>query len=353
VLPLIDLGSRAVRIAENLNGISDVVQLSNGVIVFGEVYEDRLVYLTTDPPSVRYVGREGRGPGEFLRIDGVVKLRSDTVAVLDAISRRLSLFDIHGDFVRAIPLLAPPQGALWLDCTFYSDSLGNVYAVPTSGRNRHELPYTLDTLPVLRFTTDGISSAPIWTVEVRAHQLFPMTSGHVIARMPFTAPVVVGVAEDGTLFATTWDGEQLIRRSTDGLVTLGPPFELPERDVTRAVRDSFTEWFTSRATYSGTRLEFPAKRAAFDQGEVSPQGETWLRATESVRGRTTYLLVDSTGRVQAKILVSIGSRIVGFGTRALFLVTPSSEGGSDLHVLPRVGIPSPPAALMPPLGDSP
>jgi len=161
-----------------------------------------------------------------------------------------------------------------------------------------------------------------------------MTKGHVRSRLPFIAPVVVGVSENGVVRAITSDGKRLTWRSVGGLVTTGPAFELPERDVTRADRDSFTEWFTSRATYAGTRFEFPSKRAAFDHGRVSPGGTTWLRATEDVHDRSTYLLVDSTGRVQLKVLIPPGGRVAGFGAETVFLTTTNSEGTSDLHAIP-------------------
>ena len=349
---VVDLASKAVGVIDNLNGISDVIQLSNGTIVFGEVYEDRLVYLTLNPRSVRYVGREGRGPGEFLRIDGILKLRKDTVAVLDVISRRLSVFDDQGKFVRAIPLLVPPEGSMWLDCTFYSDSLGNVYAIPTKDRSRHRLPNALDTLPVLLLPTDGGPSEPMWTIEANAPQWFPMSNGHVRTRTPFTAPLVVGVAETGAISATTWDGQGLISRSPNGLVTTSSPFGLPRHKVTKAERDSFTKWFTSRATYAGARFEFPDLRASFDHGKISPAGQAWLRSTESIPGRTTYILVDATGLVQGAMLVPVGGQIVGFGIGVLFLATTNSEGGSDLHALPQGPSALLPAATSPSLGDA-
>jgi hypothetical protein len=330
---VIDLTSATERIIEDLNGISDVVQLPNGVIVFGEVYENRLVYLTLNPHSVQHVGREGRGPGEFLRIDGVLKLRADTIAVLDVISRRLSVFDGQGHFVRAVSLRTPPDGSMWLDCTFYSDSLGSVYAVPTKDRSRHRFSNALDTLPILRLSTDGTTSDQVWAIEVRAPQWFPMSNGHVRTRTPFTAPLVIGVADNGAILATTWDGRALVARSAEGLVTRTPPFGLSQRKVTKAERDSFTTWFTSRATYSGAQFEFPEERASFDHGQISPKGEVWLRSTESIEGRTTYIVVDAAGRVKGKVLVPVGGQIVGFGSRTQFVSIVNSTGNSDLYVL--------------------
>jgi hypothetical protein len=219
---VVDVASKAVTLARNINGISDVVQLSDGTIVFAEVYEDRLVLLVPGTDTPRHIGREGSGPGEFQRIDGLLKVHDDTVAVMDPMLRRMSLFDRSGRFVRAIALLAGPEGAVWLDCTFYSDRSGNVYTVPTKDRSRKRSSFPLDTLPVLRIPTDGSSSTQIWAVEVSAPRWFPMTNGHVRSRLPFIAPVVVGVSENGDLRATTADGKRLMSRSVDGLVTTGP-----------------------------------------------------------------------------------------------------------------------------------
>jgi hypothetical protein len=144
---------------------------------------------------------------------------------------------------------------------------------------------------------------------------------------------VIGVADNGTILATTWDGRALVARSAEGLVTRTPPFGLSQRKVTKAERDSFTTWFTSRATYSGAQFEFPEERASFDHGQISPKGEVWLRSTESIEGRTTYIVVDAAGRVKGKVLVSVGGQIVGFGSRTQFVAIVNSTGNSDLYVL--------------------
>jgi len=50
---------------------------------------------------VRVVGRQGSGPGEFRRIDGLCKLRGDTIAVVDGTLRRLTVLTLDGRILRS------------------------------------------------------------------------------------------------------------------------------------------------------------------------------------------------------------------------------------------------------------
>jgi hypothetical protein len=53
---------------------------------------------------LRTIGQSGKGPGEFLAVSQVIVDAADTLVVVDEYSRRISIFDPSGRFVRAVPV---------------------------------------------------------------------------------------------------------------------------------------------------------------------------------------------------------------------------------------------------------
>lgn len=90
---------------------SDALDNPNSMVVSGNrlVIGDRtqVHILTLSHSTVAddvTVGRQGSGPGEYQRIYGVTILGSDTVAVFDASSQRLSRLSMDGTFLGSTPV---------------------------------------------------------------------------------------------------------------------------------------------------------------------------------------------------------------------------------------------------------
>jgi hypothetical protein len=99
--PVFDIGGLKSDPADELTDwlISfNVVRLSDGVRVVGD--RVRLRYFDSAGRQVRVSGREGQGPGELANTSSICSTRGDTVVVLDAGNRRISIWDRSGDHVR-------------------------------------------------------------------------------------------------------------------------------------------------------------------------------------------------------------------------------------------------------------
>lgn len=100
--PLLDIGRLDGDEAETLFRVVGAVRLS----------DDRVAVANSGTSEVRYYGADGRhlvssggkggGPGEFERISALVRLGADSLAVVDPFSRRVSLLDPNGAFVREV-----------------------------------------------------------------------------------------------------------------------------------------------------------------------------------------------------------------------------------------------------------
>ena len=80
--------------------VSGVTRLSDGSIVVANAGTQQLRYYAPDGSLKHSAGRKGGGPGEFQMLVTVLAVPGDTVLALDAMNRRLSLFDAAGRHVR-------------------------------------------------------------------------------------------------------------------------------------------------------------------------------------------------------------------------------------------------------------
>lgn len=329
--PTIDLSHGPTALVEGVDDLRHVVELTGGEVVFVDRYNNRIGFVNATTGAVRYFGRDGNGPGEFRRPDGVVRLPGDSIGVPDGIAYKFSVFDSSGRFARAAPMLDPPEASFWNECQFFSDSLGNVYSIPTDGRSLREVESEIDTFPVIRFKPGVAGQETIWSIAALALRWYPMRSGTVASRQPLTAPLVAGVTPGGTIVATSFDAQHILRRTPDGRVDVSPEIGLPEPPVTKAQRDSANSWFNSKQTYSGTQLTFPAKRGPFDQGLVLRSGDLLVRVPWRNRERTAYAWISAGGAIRAFIALPYGSTVVAAGEERIYFTMVGNSGGLDLY----------------------
>lgn len=82
--------------------ISQVLELSEGWLVVDSDAAELRVF-DKSGVHIRTIGREGRGPGEFLQVSGVL-LSEDSLLVLDGAMQRLSVLTTDGQVVRTVEL---------------------------------------------------------------------------------------------------------------------------------------------------------------------------------------------------------------------------------------------------------
>ena len=98
--------------------VTEVKLGADGRVVVGHGGAREVRAYAADGTPLWARGRDGEGPGEFRNLSRVTLLAGDSVAVADAVSRRLTLLDPGGRFVSATTLSyaqpAPPDNAVWM-----------------------------------------------------------------------------------------------------------------------------------------------------------------------------------------------------------------------------------------------
>lgn len=124
--------------------LTDVAQDSQGNFYVGEYGEhDRIQKFSPKGEFILQFGSHGRGPGQFVRPQGITVDSRDRIWVADACNHRVQVFDAEGKLLQMWGKHGKQPGELSYPYGIDLDGKGNVY-ISEFGNNR-----------VQKFTTDG------------------------------------------------------------------------------------------------------------------------------------------------------------------------------------------------------
>jgi hypothetical protein len=162
-IPVWSIGGGVGGSDYDLNEIRGSVRLSDGRIVVADNLAGELRFFDSTGNFLQRGGRKGKGPGEFEQMMGVWALPGDTLAIYDIATRRISLFNPGGTFVRQVDLgkagFFAPTGMLDDGTIVGSGFSFNPDSLPAKGTRRR------NTLPVLLIAADGASTDTMATFE--------------------------------------------------------------------------------------------------------------------------------------------------------------------------------------------
>ncbi len=105
--PLVEIGSIDGDGPYLLSQVAGAVRLSDGRIVVADGGSEELRYFDSDGTFLKRVGRRAEGPGEFMSLAYVGKMRGDSVVTYDSRLQRLQVFDPDGVYARSLALAMP------------------------------------------------------------------------------------------------------------------------------------------------------------------------------------------------------------------------------------------------------
>ncbi|MEX2478179.1 MAG: 6-bladed beta-propeller [Gracilimonas sp.] len=105
---------------------SDIKMMSNGTLAIADFGQKKVSLLKQNGEIISSFGREGRGPGEFIRIQDLIEI-DHILNVVDSDQSMLSRFDLEGNFINSYAFKS--QGLL-NQLALIQDS---VYVVGTAG----------------------------------------------------------------------------------------------------------------------------------------------------------------------------------------------------------------------------
>jgi hypothetical protein len=369
ITPVRTLAEAEVLYEGRYTSLVGVRELSDGRVIAVDANERRILLFDPNGLLLTDIGRVGQGPKEFQQPTSVFALPVDRTAVLDGPGRFLVVTisgQIEEDELDPRPRSGrgcgtsavgyPPQAKL-------VDSIGNYYtqaapiAVSTSGQLS-----IADSAAIERWTdstcgrdTVGFVPNPVGEDAILVAESFVVRDGPspVVA---FETRTQWAVAPDGRVAIVHPAPYRVDMIDADGRWRRGSVIRFQSIRVDAAIKDAWRDEMQSPTIVrSGTRDgassaryesrplvepdEWPESLPPFLDHAVAfdTNGHLWVRRLSREADPTKYDVIDEIGRVTLTVSLPNDSRVLGFGTRSVYLVRKDEF---DLESLERYALPT-------------
>ena len=308
-----------------LTRIGDLVVTSGGHLVVSQPQEGRLRVFDGEGSFLRYIGRNGEGPGEFRRYPSSLAIRGDTLWVSDG-GGRMHAFNIDGENLTTVTTgyRAPDP---YLTTGGYHRMGDGTVLVEGSALLSDIVSGQVTDMPIFRFSADGtlLGALPGWSgSRVVVIEALPFVAGNrsipqeAFAMVPHSMTAWVAVAPNAReVVRATYapQGGESVARPQFHLVRIAlngdtvasrtlsyTPVPIPEATKQQAL-DSIAESLASR-TGGAARARRALQAAGFMMPEAYPpitdlvvatDDRVWLALTEAPQdstGVTRWLVLD-------------------------------------------------------------
>lgn len=358
---------------EPFTQVSGVQELPGGRVVVSDVRDKIVQVLDFASGRATAIGREGQGPQEYLLPVGLFPLPNGGALLQDMGNRRFLAIGPDGRVGTAI---APPQPSApvggghqrgivsisGLVDARGADAGGNLYfqgmvLPPSQGESGP------DSIPIMRWDRARVIDTVAWLPVMEAMRPRVTQTGNAMTvriggGLAWPSQVQWGVAADGRIALVQPDPYRVVWISGRAR-SLGPAVPVQPIRVTEAEKKEYREQASrTRPTMvmafggsGGSRPASPppsAVSATQDEPEwptvkppfsgrsavlVTPEGEVWVERTRKAGDPTpVYDVFDGSGQLTRQVTLRPRSRVVGFGTGAVYLVRSDED---DLQYLER------------------
>jgi hypothetical protein len=333
-----------------LSSIAGVRELGDGRVIVLDRREKKILLLAHNQQP-KTIGREGSGPGEFLRPTALIAAGGDSTLVEDGQNNRFLVLGAAGRLLGELPLvtLRPQEGVSYTLTPRGTDRRGRWYFQTPVGLAGGER------IPILRYdraTGKFDSVATIRNDRFGAQRGRPASSA--------------GGASFGAIVATPWttkdewvvsaDGDVIVARnepytvdwiSPSGQMTHNAPIAYRRVKVGEAERETWRErqrlggGATLRTTDASGKTvtrqlpvpepeTWPEVLPAFSgQGAVlaAPDGRVWIQRLDAASVKSVnYDVIDKRGVVAQRVELPLSHRVIGFGKDAVYVIREDEDG---------------------------
>ena len=301
----------------DLYAVTDILPREDGSFVIVNSGTSELYLFDSSGAHLWTAGKSGQGPGEFTDISHVALLPGDSLAVLDALARRVSLFDPDGEFVESFPLEPPFEGAGFatLLIALADGTLLIGHSETQTMTPRPEAVYFRQRLLRYstaggRLSTDGLS---IPRGEHFVQQLpEELRMGSVAYwSLAFGRTMTVQPDPDGGILMGDGTDWVIERRTVDGSVLETHHLARAVEPVSAADRAAFRRRLLEGeegvrrevAEKEADEMPYPATKPAYRRFEVDDAGRLWLEvyAPSGSDEGALWLRLDPSSRAAAAI----------------------------------------------------
>jgi hypothetical protein len=345
-VPSVPLGAAEARSSEAFTSIFAVREMSDGRVLVTDNLDNAIRIVDLDRGTVRELGRRGRGPREYLSAHTILNGSGDTILVADNAQRRFVQI-VNGEIVSTVA-----QPAILRAVSNFSaplaDMSGRVYFDVSNIEFRDAGMVEHDGF-VIRWSPGASRLDTLSTLPVIAQ---PPHMGY----RPFVFRSAWGLTPDGSVAVVTADPYRVTWFRNGGNRT-GPTIAYERVTIDAAERDAERVAFSRRGR-GGLRFQgrdharesapdpelrrqipddvFPRFKPPFIERRVlvSPAGEVWIPRAGRWNATSDIIdIVDPESRLVRRVHLPTGHRVVGFGSRAIYL---AARDEFDLQWLERI-----------------
>ena len=325
------------RLDAEFSRIVGLRELRDGRVLLADAGDRRVVIAEFEGNTVTAIGREGRGPGEYMSVSPLYLLGGDSTLMSDPANGRWLLFQAD----RVGRTIGPDEPTVVASRGGFrgTDERGRVIATTVPGlRGGTQVFGKEDSIAVLLMT---LASANIDTIAWLRMALLTLQSELdksgkptrlSVGNPPFSAGEEPVLFPDGWLAIARLEPYRIDWRMTNGRWIRGGPLPFVEQPVNARERDAY---LARRARSTGTRPPVPADDAwpktipPFQSRPLlsAPDGTVLiLRTPTADHPGNRYDLVDRLGRLIGWVELPAAERLAGIGARNAYVIVTDDDG---------------------------
>ncbi len=292
--PTLQLGVVEGNPALEFRIVRNAVRLADNTIVVANTGSSELRAFDESGAPLWSTGRDGEGPGEFRNIGWLALVEPDTLIVYDRSLRRVSFFDLKGEFVHMIRLLSPggalrPQ-AVGVLAGGHILVHSVMLATPQLEPGVHRMPGK-----ALRFAPDGTLTDTLQDLAATQWVVTGTPPQTLLASLPFGRSSSLAVFRQHAYLADNARYE-IVRYGPDGAVDGYVRVAGPLRDVGAEHIEHYREQELRRRTDANAHrrlaehydeVPWPSTFPAFRDIRVDRIGNLWVRTYAPPQDSTT------------------------------------------------------------------
>jgi hypothetical protein len=326
-----------LQLTLDLAQVAAVRELANGHLLISDAGGPAIFVVDPTSNAVRKLGREGRGPNEFVRPGGIYyDMDGTTSLIVDRGQARVFVIDKNGVLtgMKSIEQRGSQRSADSYD-PLRIDAALHTYFVDQGAIFRANGGRGGDSIPLIRF--DVAQQKPDTIAQLfQTKPTIVSTQGRMtFSRTPIFSPADSwAVASDGSIALVRSTPYRVDWISPAGRRTVGPMISyvpVPVTDADKEPKDG-----SGSATIGGgpvggkqstmstaeMKPEYAKVKPAFDALDivVAPDGQLWVGRQETANAkRALYDVFDRKGARVDRVAFPGRSRVVGFGRSAVFV----------------------------------
>jgi hypothetical protein len=339
--------------APEFSGIAGVRELSDGRVIVVDRKEKKVLMLDANGGESP-IGREGSGPGEYLRLGSLVALPADTTLIEDNGNSRYLVVAPSGKPAGVLPLvtLRPQEGVTYGLSPRGVDAQGRLYfAMPNALSSERVQLLRLDRRRDRFDTVASIRNERFGTQRGQPQLRAGGASFGMVVSGPWPVKDEWVATSDGWIAVAHNEPYAVEWTSPAGVTTRGQPIAYAPVKVTEVERQRWREQQSANAGTLTTRdasgkeevrkipvpepEKWPEQMPAFSgTGSViaAPTGTVWIRRLGPAGARTlTYDVVDRKGAVIERVEIPADHSVVAFGRGMVYVVRTDEDGLQHLQ----------------------